>query len=84
MKKKVNKSHYGEFANSEWRNIGSFLNLDKRFKAFQLIRDPRAVLVSFKKITFEKNLKYINVLLSWIDSMRYLKKNKKFTHLKGS
>lgn len=77
LKKKVNKSHYGEFANSEWRNIGSFLNLDKRFKAFQLIRDPRAVLVSFKKITFEKNLKYINVLLSWIDSMRYLKKNKK-------
>ena len=34
--------------------ICSFLNLDKRFKAFQLIRDPRAVLVSFKKITFEK------------------------------
>ena len=27
--KKKNKSHYGEFANSEWRNIGSFLNVIK-------------------------------------------------------
>ena len=77
LKKKVNKVHYGEFANSEWRNISSFLNLDKKFKAFQLIRDPRAILVSFKNITFEKNLKYLNILLSWIDSIRYLKINKK-------
>ena len=41
-----------------------------------MIRDPRAILVSFKNITFEKNLRYINVLLSWIDSIRYLKKNR--------
>lgn len=77
LKKKVNKVHYGEFANSEWRNISHFLNLNKKFKAFQLIRDPRAVLVSFKNITFEKNLKYLNILLSWVDAMRYLKRNRK-------
>ncbi len=77
LKKITKKKYYGEYANSEWRNVSTFLELDKNFKAFQIIRDPRAVLTSFKEITFEKNLKYFNIIFDWIDSINYLKKNKK-------
>ena len=44
----TNKKIIGENANSEWHNIKDFLLLDKNYKAFQVIRDPRAVLMSWK------------------------------------
>lgn len=75
------KNNVGEYANSEWRNISTFLKMNKSFKAFQVLRDPRASLVSFKNITFEKNLGYLNILIDWYDSVKYLEKNlKKFGH----
>ena len=59
---------------NEWRNINSYLKLDKNFYAIQYIRDPRAVLSSFKKITFSKNYGYFNSIFQWIDSVNYHQK----------
>jgi hypothetical protein len=59
---------------NEWRNINNFLKLNKNCYAIQYIRDPRAVLSSFKKITFSKNYGYFNSIFQWIDSVNYHQK----------
>ena len=58
---------------NEWRNIDKYLKLNKNFQAIHYIRDPRAVLSSFKKITFAKNYGYFNCIFQWIDSVNYHK-----------
>ncbi len=73
----IKKKRVGEYANSEWHNINNFLNLDQKFKAFQIIRDPRAMLISWKKITYEKNYNYLNIIFHWVDAINYYEKNKK-------
>ena len=47
-----------------------FLKLNKNFKSIQYIRDPRAVLSSFKKISFVKKYEYYLCLFQWIDSVQ--------------
>ena len=41
--------NFVEYSNGEWRFIDKFLNLNKKFKSFLIIRDPRSVIASFKK-----------------------------------
>ena len=67
----------GEYNNGQWRKIESFLKMDKNNKAFQVIRDPRGVLSSWKKITYGKKYKYLNCLFNWKDSYNYLNRYKK-------
>ena len=50
LRKNMNKKIFGEYENGEWRNIKNFLELDKNYKSFQVIRDPRAILTSWKKM----------------------------------
>ena len=59
-----------EGSTGEWRNIDDFLKLNKNFKSIQYIRDPRAVLSSFKKISFMKKYEYYLCLFQWIDSVQ--------------
>lgn len=66
-----------EYSNGEWRNIKNFLNLNKKNKAFHVIRDPRAVLSSFKKISFGQNYDYLNCIFNWKDSYDSMISNKK-------
>ena len=73
LEKNNKKKIIGETANGEWRNIGVFLNLDNNNKCYQVIRDPRAILVSWKKISFSKNYDYLNILFNWIDSINFSK-----------
>ena len=47
QKKNKGKKFIGEVANNEWRNIGRFLKMSEKHKAFQVIRDPRAILASW-------------------------------------
>ena len=63
------KKIIGEYANGEWKKIEIFLNFDKKNIAFQVLRDPRAILSSFKKITFSKGYKYLNSIFNWIDAV---------------
>ena len=46
-------------------------------KAFQIIRDPRAVLASWKKLSYSKGNKYLNIIFQWIDAVNYCEKNKR-------
>lgn len=75
--RELKKKKVGEYANCEWRNIENFLNFNKRNIAIQIIRDPRAVLSSWKRITFSSGVKYLNAIFNWIDSIDYALKYKK-------
>lgn len=75
---KINdKKIIAEFANFEWHNIDNFLKFNKRNVAIHVIRDPRAVLSSWKKFTFSKGYKYLNCIFNWIDSASTYEKLKK-------
>tara|TARA_B100000886_G_scaffold293082_1_gene219148 strand:- start:236 stop:1336 length:1101 start_codon:yes stop_codon:yes gene_type:complete len=80
LRKKIKgKKHIGEVANNEWRNIENFLKMSKEHKAFQIIRDPRAILASWKNLTYSKGYKYLNIIFQWIDAANYSEMNiKKF------
>ena len=85
--KKTNKKIFGENANSEWHNISKFLELDNNFLAYQGIRDPRAVLVSWRNVTYEPGYKYLIILFYWLDAIKNLEINLKkyksrFTYVK--
>ena len=67
--------NFGENANSEWHNISNFLALDKNFIAYQGIRDPRAVLVSWRNVTYEPGIKYLIIIFYWLDAIKNLEKN---------
>ncbi len=77
QKKLKGKNYIGEVANNEWRNIENFLKMNKKHKAFQIIRDPRAILASWKKLTYSKGDKYLNIIFQWIDAANYCEKNKR-------
>ena len=75
------KSIVLEYSNGEWRFIETFLKIDKEFKAFHIIRDPRAVISSFKKISFGDRHDYLYGIFNWLDSYNYyLRYKKKFTN----
>ena len=77
IRKKIKgKKLIGEVANNEWRNIENFLKMSKEHKAFQIIRDPRAILASWKKLTYSKGYKYLNIIFQWIDAANYSEKNR--------
>ena len=69
--------NFVEYSNGEWRFINDYLNLNKKFKAFLIMRDPRSVIASFKKISFGKKYDYLNCIFNWIDCYDYLKIYKK-------
>ena len=53
-----------------------FLKMSSEHKAFQIIRDPRAVLASWKKLTYSKGNKYLNIIFQWIDAVNYCENKK--------
>ncbi len=68
-----------EYSNGEWRFVDKFLKLNKKFKSFLIIRDPRSVIASFKKISYGSKYDYLNCIFNWIDSFDYSEKlNKKY------
>ena len=66
-----------ESANTEWRNIGNLLNLNKNYKAYQVIRDPRSILSSFKKLTYSEGYDYLDIIFFWVDAINYKLKYEK-------
>lgn len=65
-----------EYANGEWRNIDHFLKIRKSYKAFFILRDPRAVYSSFKKYSYARNNDYWYCIFNWLDSVQYINKIK--------
>ncbi len=85
LKEIPQKKIIGEYANGHWQDIENFLSFDKQNRAIQVIRDPRGVVSSWKKITFSKKYKYLNSIFNWIHSFdtsnKLLKKYSKKRYL---
>lgn len=63
----------GEDSALNWRFIETFCSMYRNAKVIHLIRDPRSIYASWKKITYQKFDKW-GCLLNCIDSMNYAKK----------
>ena len=57
-----------EYAAMHWDGIPRFLNFFKEGKAAHIIRDPRAVLASWKKLSSLPENVYLNCIFNWLDS----------------
>ena len=78
---------WGEKTQLAWRQIPDFFRLFPNGKAINIIRDPRSVLASFKKSTYNPEPAYLGAVFNCFDSMQkshyYSKKYKsKFLHFR--
>lgn len=68
---------WGEKTNVCWGQIPNFLKMFPEGKAIHVIRDPRDVLCSFKKATYEPGFRYLNsafcCLNSFVKAMEFSK-----------
>jgi len=74
MVKDSGKAVWGDFAPAGWRNVPYFVNAFEQGRAFHIHRDPRGVLASWKKMTFQPDNLYLNGIFNWIDSMQHIKR----------
>ena len=68
----------GEHAGNEWRNIPNYLKIFPKGKVIILLRDPRDIICSFKRITISKKNDYLISIFNYVDLINYtysLKKN---------
>lgn len=68
-----NKKYWGESSPMNWRNIPNFLNMFSNDGcSIHLIRDPRAVFSSWKKLSSIPNYAYLNCIFNWLDSAKHI------------
>ena len=70
------KKYWGESSPMNWRNIPNFLNMFRDGCAIHLIRDPRAMFSSWKKLSSIPNYAYLNCIFNWLDSANHIQKYK--------
>ena len=63
-------SKWGEKTQLVWRQIPDFLKMFLNGKAINIIRDPRSVLASFKKSTYNPEPAYLGAIFNCFDSMQ--------------
>ena len=64
-----NITKWGEKTQLVWRQIPDFLKIFPKGKAINIIRDPRSVLASFKKSTYNPEPAYLGAIFNCYDSM---------------
>lgn len=68
----LGENHYwAEKTQLVWREIPDFLKMFPTGKAINIIRDPRAVLSSFKKHTYAEKPLYLGAIFNCYDSMKH-------------
>lgn len=72
--RRTDKEIWGDDPALQWREIPLFLKLFPYGKVIHFFRDPRAVLVSWKKSSGLPNNGYLNSLFNSIDSLKFVKK----------
>tara|TARA_B110000858_G_scaffold151950_2_gene173104 strand:+ start:2022 stop:3113 length:1092 start_codon:yes stop_codon:yes gene_type:complete len=77
LKEIGNKKIIGEYANGEFSKITTFLNFNPHNIAYHVFRDPRGMLMSWKRITFSKGYRYLNSIFNWIDAVDHAMFNEK-------
>jgi len=75
--KKSNSKIWGEKTNMAWRKIPDFLKMFPLGKTILIIRDPRDILISYKNMTYEPGLRYLDSIFACLDSFHYAKNFKK-------
>ncbi len=73
LKDIAKKKIWGEYVTMGWRNIPKYLKYFPNGKAIHIIRDPRAVMTSFGKMSIMPEGYYLNCIFNWIDSFNYSK-----------
>ncbi len=69
------KDIIGEYTALRWDNIKDLFKIIPNSKAIHVIRDPRAVLSSWKKLSSIPNNAYLNCIFNWLESARYIFEN---------
>ena len=72
--KDSNTKIWGEKVNLCWRKIPEFLDMFPEGKTIIMVRDPRDVLISYKNMTIEPGLRYLDSIFASLDSLQYIKK----------
>lgn len=67
----TNKEIWGDDPTLQWREIPVFLKIFPQGKVIHILRDPRAVVTSNKKVTVTTNNGYLNAIFNGIDSLNY-------------
>ena len=68
------KDFWGDFISLGWRHAPYFINAFPGGRVYHIYRDPRGVLASWKKMTFQPDNLYLNGIFNWIDSVQHLKR----------
>lgn len=63
--------HWAEKNQLLWREIPDFLSMMPNGKAILVIRDPRSVLVSFRKYTYAPPPAYLGAVFNCLDAMQH-------------
>lgn len=70
LKGDVTKSiRWVEKVNLMWSGIPYFLDMFPNGRVVQIVRDPRDVTASYKSMTFERGLTYLDTAFNWLDAM---------------
>ncbi len=77
MRMYVGNEHWGEKTVLEWRNASSVINMFDDMYVLHVVRDPRDVLVSWKKYTNAPGVDYLDVIGNNFDSMQHAQVNQK-------
>ena len=76
LEKNITKK-WGRKTQLVWRQIPDFLKIFPKGKAINIIRDPRSVLASFKKSTYNPEPAYLGAIFNcydqWKKSLLYKK-----------
>ena len=65
-------SHWAEKNQLLWREIPIFLNMMRNGRAVMILRDPRAILLSFKHFTYAKPPAYLGAIFNALDAMKHV------------
>lgn len=71
---KTGRAVWGEAPAMNWREIPVFLSYFPKGKVIHTYRDPRAIMMSWKKASALPNKGYLNSLFNWIDSVNHVKR----------
>ena len=67
------KEIIGEYTALKWNNIVNLFDFIPNSQAIHVIRDPRAVLSSWKKLSSIPNNAYLNCIFNWLEFLIQLK-----------
>lgn len=71
LKQKGEKEIWGDDPALQWREIPDFINMFPEGRVVHILRDPRAVMCSWKRAIGKDSFRYLHSILNSIDCLRY-------------